>query len=267
MIEPELEQFSVAKQCEIVGLNESSYYYETAQKSPRVEVLMRNIDEIYTKWPFYGSRKISFELVVRGIHADRRTVAKHMREMGLEAIYCKPKTSTPHPEHQKYPYLLRGLIIDRPNQVWCADITYIRMQRGWTYLVAIMDWFSRYVLSWKLSITMDTEFCENALSSALKDKAPEVFNTDQGSQFTSQAFTGLLKNKGVTISMDGKGRAFDNIFVERLWRSVKYEEVYLNECSNVQDARNRLDRYFRFYNEARIHQGLGYRTPREVYAA
>ncbi len=226
---------------------------------------MRLIDEQYTRTPFYGIRRMRVSLWKKGHCVNHKRVQRLMRQMGIEAIYPKPKLSQRDEEHKIYPYLLRGLTIDRPNQVWATDITYIRMHRGFVYLVAIMDWFSRYVLSWSVSVTMDVHFCLEALEKALDRGKPEILNSDQGSQFTSREFTGLLLDAGVRISMDGKGRAFDNIFVERLWRSVKYEEVYLKEYQDVLACIEGLKHYFRFYNEERLHQALGYRTPQQVY--
>jgi len=227
--------------------------------------MMRLIDEEYTKHPFYGIRKITIYLRELGYLINHKRVARLMRLMGLEAIYPKPRLSKPHKDHKKHPYLLRGVSIVRPNQVWGTDITYIRLRSGFVYLAAIMDWFSRYVVSWALSITLEADFCMDMLENALKTARPEIFNSDQGSQFTSDAFTGSLKNHHIRISMDSRGRVFDNIFVERLWRTVKYEEVYLKEYAGVRDAKNCLGRYFDFYNSERPHQSLGYRKPEELY--
>jgi putative transposase len=226
---------------------------------------MRLIDELYTKHPFYGIRKITKGLKRLGRCINHKRVARLMRLMGLEAIYPKPRLSVANKEHRKFPYLLRNLSVTRPDQVWSTDITYIRLRHGFVYLAAIMDWFSRYVISWSLSITLDADFCVDMLKESLATARPEIFNSDQGVQFTSEAFTGVLEDNGVRISMDGRGRAFDNIFVERLWRSVKYEEVYLKDYSGVRDARDSLRRYFSFYNNDRLHQSLGYNTPSEVY--
>ena len=228
---------------------------------------MRLIDEVYTKCPFYGIRRITNALKRLGRGVNHKRVGRLMRLMGLEAIYPKPRLSTACPAHKKHPYLLRGLSIVGPNQVWSTDITYIRLRHGFVYLAAIMDWFSRCVVSWSLSITLDADFCVDMLKEALTTAQPEIFNSDQGVQFTSEAFTGVLENHGVRISIDGRGRAFDNIFVERLWRSVKYEEVYLKDYSGVRDAKDSLRRYFNFYNNERPHQSLGYKTPSEVYFA
>ena len=226
---------------------------------------MKLIDRQYLATPFYGARKIAAWLKSQGKRANRKRVQRLMRLMGLKAIYRSPRTSKPAPGHKIYPYLLKGMKITRPNQVWAADITYIPMTRGFLYLVAIIDWYSRYVHSWKLSNTLDADFCVEALEEALKKGKPEIFNTDQGSQFTGEAFTRLLKQHGIRISMDGKGSYNDNLFIERLWRSVKYEEVYLKAYQDGREARISLGNYFRFYNVERPHQTHGYRTPAEVY--
>ncbi len=223
------------------------------------------MDRQYLKTPFYGSRRMKAWLRGQGHPVGRGKVRRLMRLMGLEALYRRPNTSKPAPEHRIYPYLLKGVEVNRVNQVWAADITYIPMARGFMYLVAIMDWHSRYVLSWRLSNTMDVDFCVQALEEALSEGQPEIFNTDQGSQFTSDAFTGVLRDQDIQISMDGKGRYLDNIFVERLWRSVKYEEVYLKAYQNGTEARKGIDAYLDFYNRERPHQALGYRTPGQVF--
>jgi putative transposase len=222
---------------------------------------MRQIDELYLRWPFYGSRKMAEILGV-----NRKRIQRLMRRMGLEAIYPKRRTTQPAAGHKIYPYLLRNVEISRPDQVWSTDITYVPMRHGFLYLVAVMDWFSRYVLSWRLSNTLEGGFCLEALDEALGFAKPEIFNSDQGSQFTAAAFTGRLEAEGVAISMDGRGRAVDNVFVERLWRSLKYEEVYLKEYTTAWEAEDSLERYFTFYCHERIHQALGYRTPAEVYS-
>jgi len=226
---------------------------------------MRLIDEQYTRTPFYGTRRMTAYLRGRGYRANRKKVSRLMHIMGLEAIYPKPKLSRKDTEHRIYPYLLKGIEIDGPDQVWASDITYIRMHRGFVYLTAIMDWYSRYVLSWAVSVTLDAHFCTEALDRALRRGKPAIFNTDQGSQFTSEQFTRHLREAQIRISMDGKGRAFDNIFVERLWRSVKYEEVYLKNYRDVPSCIEGLRDYFRFYNNERPHQALGYKTPLQVY--
>jgi len=226
---------------------------------------MRLLDEQYTRTPFYGVPRMTAWLRRQGYVVNPKRVRRLMRLMGLTAVYPKPWTSKPAKDHRKYPYLLRDVVIDRPDRVWSADITYIRLRKGFIYLVAIMDWYSRYVLGWEVSTTLDAEFCIRALEKALGLSRPDIFNSDQGSQFTSLGFTGLLESLGVSISMDGRGRTFDNIFVERLWRTVKYEEVYLNSYETVAEARQFLARYFHFYNTERLHESLGYRTPQEVY--
>lgn len=248
------------RQCALLGLAHSTWYYRPAGESAENLALMRRIDEQYMRTPFYGSRKLS---VVLGV--NRKRVQRLMRVMGIEAIYAKRRTTWPGAGHKIYPYLLRNVEVTRPNQVWASDITYVPLQHGFLYLVAVMDWYSRYVLSWRLSTTLTGSFCLEALDEALARATPEIFNSDQGSQFTAMAFTSRLELCGVAISMDGRGRAIDNVFIERLWRSVKYEEVYLKEYANGWDAEASLAAYFRFYNEERIHQSLAYRTPGEVY--
>ncbi len=227
--------------------------------------LMRLLDEQYTRTPFYGSRRMAEWLGTRGFEVNRKRVSRLMALMGIEAVYPKPRLSQPGEGHKIYPYLLRGVAVERVNQVWSTDITYIRMEQGFVYLVAVMDWFSRYVLSWRLSLTMELDFCIEALRCALRRGRPEIFNSDQGSQFTSEKFTGHLETRQISISMDGRGRCMDNIFIERLWRSLKYEEVYLKDYVSVTEARAGIDRYFRFYNQKRLHQSLQYRTPAAIY--
>lgn len=226
---------------------------------------MRLIDKQFTATPFYGSRRITAWLNTQGHVASRKKVRRLMNRMGIEAIYPKKRLSLPDSRAKKYPYLLKEVVIDRPNQVWAADITYIRMKHGFVYLVGIIDWFSRYVVAWAVSITMEVDFCVEALQSDLSTGKPEIFNTDQGSQFTSGSFTGVLEAEGITISMDGRGRVYDNIFVERLWRSLKYEEVYLKEYATVREARSSIEAHFRFYNVERLHQSLGNKTPYQLY--
>lgn len=228
--------------------------------------LMRLIDEKYLSCPFYGTRRMRKYLRDEGHNVNRKRIQRLMRLMGIEAIYPKPNLSRPDNAARKYPYLLRGLAITRPNQVWSTDITYIRLERGFVYLTAVIDWHSRYVISWELSNTLDTEFCLNALDRALVKMRPEIFNTDQGVQFTSEAFTGRLTQAGISISMDGRGRALDNIFVERLWRSLKYENIYLHNYRTMKEAYEGIKRYFDFYNNERPHQSLDYKTPWEVYS-
>jgi putative transposase len=265
MIEKDNESLSVLRQCELLGLCRSSVYYEKKEPDEYDLELMRLIDELYTDMPFYGSRKMTEELKDKGHVVNRKKIQRLMRLMGIEAIYPKPDTSKPAPENKVYPYLLKGLIINKPKQVFAADITYIRMQRGFLYLIAIIDWFSRYVLSWRLSNTLDADFCVEALEEALNQDKPEIFNTDQGSQFTSEDFTGVLLDSQIQISMDGRGRCMDNIFIERLWRSLKYEEVYLKSYETAAEARQGIGQWIHFYNHQRLHQSLGYRTPAQIY--
>lgn len=254
-------KLSVRRQCELLGLPRSSCYYAPGGESEENLALMRRLDELYTRWPFYGSRRLADELGV-----NRKRVQRLMRLMGIEAIYPKRRTTQPGAGHKIYPYLLRGVEVERPNQVWSSDITYVPLCRGWAYLAAVMDWFSRKVLSWRLSNTMEAAFCREALDEALASGVrPEVFNTDQGCQFTSSTFTGRLEELGVAISMDGRGRALDNVFIERLWRSVKHEDVYLRDYQGVRECEAGLAAYFAFYNARRRHQSLGRRTPAEVY--
>lgn len=255
----------MARQCELVGLARSSYYYHPMPESEENLLLMRLLDEQYTRTPFYGIKKMTAWLHTQDYEVNHKRVARLLREMGLMAIYPAPRLSQPGEQTVRYPYLLRGLSIDRVNQVWSTDITYIRLQRGFLYLVAIIDWFSRYVLAWRTSITLETAFCLEALEQAFESARPEIFNNDQGSQFTSTEFTNRLKAADVRISWDGRGRALDNIFVERLWRSVKYEEVYLKDYQSVLDAESGLNAYFQFYNQDRLHQALDYQTPTQVY--
>jgi putative transposase len=259
-------ELPVVRQAVLVGLSRGAIYYEPRPVSERDLKLMRQIDELHLEHPFAGSRMLRDLLNNEGHTVGRRHVATLMKRMGIEAIYRRKNTSRPHPEHQIYPYLLRRLQIDRPNQVWATDITYIPMARGFVYLVAVIDWYTRKVLSWRLSNTLTTDFCVEALEEAfVKYGPPEIFNTDQGSQFTSLEFTSVLKDRGVRISMDGKGRWRDNVFVERLWKSVKYEEVYLHAYDTVSAARAGLTRYFQFYNTRRPHTALDRRAPDAVY--
>lgn len=259
---------SVRRQCDLLGLHRSGVYYQPAGESAFNLELMRLIDKQYTETPFFGSPKMTEWLRRRkGLKVNHKRVERLMRLMGLAAIGPGPRTTQKHPDHPVYPYLLRDLEIVRPNQVWSTDITYIPLTYGFLYLVAIMDWFSRFVLSWRLSNTLEAGFCVEALEEALGIGQPEIFNSDQGAQFTSQEFTGVLEQRGICISMDGRGRAVDNIFVERLWRSVKYEEVYLKDYGDGKEAFEGLGAYFGFYNEERPHQALDYRTPAEVHWA
>jgi putative transposase len=258
---------SIARQCELLRLYRSGVYYQPAGESELNLALMRAIDEQYTKTPFYGSRRMTEQLKRDGHEVNRKRIQRLMRIMGIEAIYPKRKTSLRDQEHEVFPYLLRGVEIARPNQVWATDITYIPMRHGFVYLMAILDWYSRYVLAWELSNTLDRAFCIRALQAALARGLPEIFNTDQGCQFTSKDFTGVLKSAGVKISMDGRGRVFDNIFTERLWRTVKYEDIYIQDYGEVPEVYEGLTRYFAFYNNERLHQSLGYCTPREIHFA
>jgi putative transposase len=256
----------ITRQCELLSLNRSTVYYRLQDVSEMDLKLMRRIDEMHLKRPFYGSRRIRDWLQDEGHDINRKRVQRFMRQMGIRALYPKPRTSKPGKGHKIYPYLLRDLVIDRPNQVWATDISYIPMAKGFVYLVAVIDWYSRKVLSWRLSNSMDTDFCVDALEEALgRYGCPDIFNTDQGAQFTSEAFTDVLKEAGIDISMDGKGRWIDNVFVERLWRSVKYEEVYLKAYETVAEARAGIDTYFQFYNSERRHQSMNRQTPDQVY--
>lgn len=265
MIEPG-HVLPLGRQSEIVNLSRSSLYYKAAPVSGRELELMRLIDEIHLKYPFYGSRRMRNELRDLGHDVGRGHVSTLMKKMGIRALYQKPRLSTPHPDHKIYPYLLRGVEINRANHCWAADITYLPMARGFCYLTAIMDWASRRVLAWRLSNTLDASFCTDALEEAIsKYGRPEIFNTDQGSQFTSEAFTEILDTHGINISMDSRGRWIDNVFIERLWRSVKYEEVYLKAYGSLTEVRQGLAAYFEFYNQKRRHQGLDDKTPDEVY--
>lgn len=268
MITRERSDLSLSRQCRLLKISRSSFYYASKGESPENLALMRRIDELFLKYPFYGSRQMVRRLRREGVRVGRHRVRRLMRLMGLEAIYQAPRTSDPHPEHRIYPYLLKGMAIERPNQVWCADITYIPVRRGFLYLVAVMDWATRHVLSWRLSNSMDVGFCVDALNAALsKYGKPQIFNTDQGSQFTSLAFTGALQDAGVAISMDGRGRFMDNIFIERLWRSLKYEAVYLHELTDGFKAERVIAEWIGFYNTERPHSALAGRTPAEAYGA
>jgi putative transposase len=257
-------EISISKQAELLGVSRSTCYYLPKQ-DPLQKVLMDEIDKIYTQCPFYGKRRISNELRKIGYEVGVKRSRSLMELMGIEAIYPKPKTSLANAQHKKYPYLLKDKIIQKPNEVWSTDITYIRMKTGWIYLVAIIDWFSRYVLAWDTSITLENAFCISTLEEALEQDKPEIFNSDQGVQFTSNDFIFVLQNNDIQISMDGKGRCLDNIFIERFWRSLKYEEVYLKDYETVAEARKNLKNYFEFYNHKRPHQSLDYATPAEVY--
>jgi putative transposase len=258
-------ELSVRRQCELLGLSRSSLYYAAASESAENLRLMRLLDEEYTAHPFYGSRRLTQWLTQQGEEVNRKRVQRLLRLMGLVAIYPKPKLSATAAGHRIYPYLLRNVRIERANQVWSTDITYVPLTTGFMYLAAIIDWYSRYVIAWRLSNTLDGSFCLDMLEEALASGCPEVFNTDQGVQFTSQAWTSRVESAGVAVSMDGRGRCLDNVFVERLWRSVKYEDIYLHGYDGVPELRTGLGRYFPFYNEERQHQSLEYRTPAEVY--
>ncbi len=265
MIKPE-HKLSISRQAELLEISRSTIYYRPRPISDADLMLMRRIDELHMNYPFAGSRMLRDMLSQQGLEVGRRHVRALMRRMGIETLYRRPNTSKPAPGQKIYPYLLRGLPVTRPNQVWAMDITYIPMARGFVYLAAVIDWFSRRVLSWRVSITMDTSFCIEALEEALsRHGKPEIFNTDQGSQFTSEAFTGRLKEEGIQISMDGKGRWADNVFVERLWRSLKYEHVYLHAYESVGEARRKIGSYFEFYNSRRPHSSLEAQTPDQVY--
>lgn len=262
------DSLSISRQCALLKIARSGLYYQSRGKSAFTLTLMQEIDRAFTEWPFLGVRQMHDYLNNQmGYSVGRKRVRRLMRRMGLMPVYQKPKTSTPHPKHMRYPYLLRDLAVIRPNQVWCADITYIPMRKGFLYLVAVMDWHSRKVLSWRLSNTMDTDFCVAALEEALaKYGKPDIFNTDQGSQFTSYAFTNILRDNGIRISMDGRGRWLDNVFIERLWRSLKYENVYLNAYETGSEARTGIGRWIDFYNRIRPHTALGKITPDQCYA-
>jgi len=268
MIEPNHPTLSIRRQCDLIGLNRSTFYWQPVGESPLNLALMALIDKEYTRAPFYGYRKMTARLNKQpGYQVNHKRVARLMAKMGLQAIYPGPKTTVSHPQHKKYPYLLRGLEINHPNQVWAADITYVPMPHGFMYLVAIMDWFSRFVLAWQLSNTLDGAFCVEALRQALLHGQPEIFNTDQGVQFTAYDFTNELQSANIRISMDGRGRVFDNIFVERLWRTVKYEDIYIKEYATVPALFTGLGDYFDLYNYERPHQSLGYCTPADVHFA
>ena len=265
LVEPDHPQISIVRQCELLGLPRSTYYYHSQGESPENLHLMRWLDEKYTDDPYYGIRRMTAWLRSEGDNVNHKRVARLLRKMGIEAIYPKPRPSAPHPEHRIYPYWLRGVPVTRVNQVWSTDITYIRLHSGFIYLVAVMDWYSRYVLSWALSITMDVSFCLEALNEALSRAQPEIFNSDQGAQFTRNDFTGRLETAGIRISMDGRGRALDNVFIERLWRTVKQEEVYLKDYRTPREAAQQLEEFFIRYNEHRQHSSLDYQTPETVY--
>lgn len=265
LVEASNKDVYISRQCELLGISRSSYYYHPKSESEENLSIMREIDKQYLATPFYGVRKIWAHLRSLKIRINIKRVRRLMRLMGLEAIYCKPKTSVADKEHKKYPYLLKDLTIAHINHVWSIDITYIPMEKGFMYLTAVIDWYSRYVLSWELSNTLDGAFCINALKDSLRFSKPEIFNTDQGSQFTCNEFIKVLSDENIKISMDGRGRALDNIFIERLWRTVKYEYIYLHSQKDGIELYKGLEKYFDFYNNQRLHQGLGYKTPADVY--
>lgn len=266
MIEPNHPKLSVKRQCELIGISRSSYYRKESSESEENLKLMRLIDEEYTRHPFYGTRKIRDYLRRQGYRVNRKRVQRLMRLMGLSSIAPRKRTTTICKDHKIYPYLLRDLNIDHCDHVWCSDITYIRLKQGFAYLTVVMDWYSRYVLSWEISITMDESFCVSALERALRiHGSPEIFNTDQGSQYTGNAFTGVLKSHGIKISMDSKGRVMDNIMVERPWRTLKYEDIYIKDYETVEELIAGLRDYFLFYNNERPHQTFSGKTPAEVY--
>ena len=266
MIETNNPKISLRQQCSLVGLSRATYYWQPAAESELNLKLMRMIDQEYTRTPFYGSRKITVRLNQQLLEkVNRKRVVRLMREMGLQAIYPHKKSSNPDPQHKKYPYLLCNIKVSHPEQVWAADLTYIPLRHGFMYLTAIMDWYSRFVIAWQLSNTLDGLFCLETLQSALQQGKPEIFNTDQGAQFTAQAFTSELEAAGVLVSMDGRGRAYDNIFVERLWRTIKYEDIYIKGYASVIELQKGLEDYLWLYNYERPHQGLGYQTPAEIY--
>lgn len=264
-MEPTHQELSVVRQCELLGLSRSSYYVQPARETAENLHLMRLLDEQYLRTPCYGSRRMTVWLQGQGYAVNRKRVQRLMRQMGLAGVAPGPRTSRPQPQHPIYPYLLRELTIDRPDQVWCSDITYLPLPVGFMYLVVVMDWYSRYVLSWELSNTLEAGFCIDALETALDRRRPEIFNSDQGAQYTSWAFTNRLQDAAVKISMDGRGRVFDNIFVERFWRTLKYEDIYLKDYESVPELLRGVSAYIEFYNEQRPHQALGYLTPGTVY--
>jgi putative transposase len=267
LLEPDHPDLSLRQQCALLGLNRATYYYTPTPEDPLNLELMRKIDEQYLKTPLYGWPRMTAALCAQGYAVNGKRVRRLMRQMGIQAVMLRKRPVTSTPGHRVYPYLLRDRVIDAPNQVWCADITYVPMPKGFLYLVAIMDWFSRYVIAWEVSNSLEGSFCGTAVDRALRHGTPTIFNTDQGSQFTAQAFTTRLEAASVQISMDGRGRVFDNIFIERLWRSVKYEHLYLYDYETATEVVTGLGQYFRFYNTERPHQSLDYRTPAQLYAS
>jgi len=266
-IDPENSTLTIEKQLELSGITKSTYYYKTVPESIENLAVMEKIDRIYTDHPYYGSRRMLIELKKSGLLINRKRISRLMKQMGVEAMYQKPNLSKANKVHKKYPYLLRNFTPSAPNQVWSVDITYIPLKTGFLYLVAIIDWYSRYIISWRISNTLDSRFCLEALKEALQSESPEIFNSDQGVQFTSEIFTSVLEKKGVKISMDGKGRAIDNIFIERFWRSLKYEDIYIKRYENGKEASTGIASYIAFYNSRRPHQSLRYRTPLEMHFA
>lgn len=265
LVERDSKKVSLTAQARLLSINRTSVYYKPAPPSEEEIAVKHRIDEIYTKWPFYGSRRITAKLRSENIPINRKRVQRYMREMGIAGICPGPNLSKRNMAHRIYPYLLRGATISHPNHVWGIDITYIRLKHGWMYLVAVIDWYSRYIVSWELDQVLEIPFVLSAVKRALGQARPLIWNSDQGSHFTSPQYTQLLQNAGVQISMDGKGRAIDNIYTERLWRTIKYEEVYLNDYTSPREARKRIGQYINFYNNDRPHQSLGYKTPAEVY--
>jgi putative transposase len=264
MIDRRHTAIPIKRQAELLEISRSSVYYQPKAR-PENEMLMRLIDRIYLENPCYGSRKITRALRLLGHRVNRKRAQRLMRQMGIQAIYPKPNLSRPHPDHPVYPYLLRGVAVDHCDQVWCSDITYIPLRRGWAYLVAIIDWHSRYLVSWELSASLESDFCQVTLKRALETATPEIFNTDQGRQFTATDFTRIFEGTPVKISMDGRGRAIDNIIIERFWRTLKYEEVYLRDYNSIEDAKRNIAAFVDYYNRDRLHQTLGYQTPDQVY--
>lgn len=265
LIEPANKQISIGRQCELLGLSRSTYYYEPCPESQENLELMRLLDKQYMDTPYYGIRRMRWFLGQKGYQVNHKKVARLLRLMGLEAVYPKPNLSKANPAHKIYPYLLRGVKIEQVNQVWSTDITYIPMAKGFMYLVAVMDWYSRFILSWQLSNSLEMDFCLDALDASFQYGQPQIFNSDQGAQFTATAFTDKLADKGIRISMDGRGRALDNVFIERLWRNVKYEYVYLYAPASGKELWAGIDQYFTRYNYQRPHQSLDYLTPAQVY--
>lgn len=264
-VEKSGSKISLSRQCELLGISRASIYYKKREMSERKKVLLKRIEEVYREKPFYGSRKVKKQLNVDGYEAGRYLVRKLRKMLGLKTIFPKRFLSRPRKENPKFPYLLKKLDITKINQVWCSDITYVLTEDGYVYVVAVIDWKSRYVLGWEVSKSLSSEFCREVMKKALRTACPDYFNSDQGSQYTDNKFIDILKDKGITISMDGKDRALDNIIAERLWRSYKYEEVYLKSYSGIEECRREADKYFRFFNNERFHQSLGYKTPAEVY--